>query len=292
MTANEMGPEPSGLILIAAHADDAAFSLGGAILKHALPLPISAVTIFSRTDYAPYQATTSELSVDEITRISKEEDMTYFARFGINVIHLDFLDAPLRGYTLPGGPYAKQRVGKSLFSIEEAVDDPIYKSVADKLGQLLSAFQGSHVAIPLGLGCHIDHLITSEACSSLRPDLTRIYYEDVPYAEAYPLSRIERIARMMDKAAWPRIVDITGIIQDKIKDLGVYRSQVSKTETDKAAAYARRLGGRSGPAERFWVSESNTRIPSNPRGLTTPVSRRLGPLDTAYRRISKRLNMW
>jgi LmbE family N-acetylglucosaminyl deacetylase len=288
-----MGSNPlasDGTILIAAHADDAAYSVGGALLKGALPLPVTAVTVFTKTNYAPYLPSSSGLSVEEITRISKEEDKAYFSQLGIDVIHLDFLDAPLRGYNDPGNPLLKDRPGRSILGMERSINDPVFHRVEEKIEQTLSAFSGSHLALPMGLGCHIDHLVTSDACLSANSKLRTIFYEDVPYAFWYPVMRINRIVHSIDPTAKPVYVRIEREMRQKLKNLELYRSQVGP-ETGKVLSYARRVGRNMGPVERLWFSTKNP-SGSKERLRSVRVSRRLHMLDTQYRRIAKELGVW
>jgi LmbE family N-acetylglucosaminyl deacetylase len=284
------GREPSGTLLIAAHADDAAFSVGGALLKHAIPLPVTAVTVFTRTDYAPYLASANQMSVDEITRISTEEDKAYFSGLGINVVHLGFLDAPLRGYSEAGNPFLKERPGKSIFGVKRSIDDPIFQNVRDRISQTVSGFRGSHLALPLGLGCHVDHLITSDACLSANTSLKSIYYEDVPYSVGYPIRRIDSIAHSIDSSVRVQYVELGQEIEQKVRNLGVYVSQVG-SESSLAATYARRLGRNKGPVERLWFSGKDSGLGPEERRLSPGVSRRTRLLDAQYRRIAKGLKI-
>jgi LmbE family N-acetylglucosaminyl deacetylase len=279
-----------GTILIAAHADDAAYSVGGALIKRALPQPVVAVTVFSRTDYAPYLPSSSKMSVDEITRVSKEEDRTYFSQLGIEVMQLDFPDAPLRGYNDPGNIYLKDRPGRPIFGVKLSTDDSVFKSVENSIVSTLSSFSGSYIALPLGLGCHVDHLITSDACISANSKLRMIYYEDVPYSFGYPLARINRIARTIDPTAEPLYVEIEHEMRQKLKNLESYKSQVGP-ETRRVANHARRVGGKRGAVERLWFSAKIPSYSVEDRTHSVFVDRRTSMLDSQHRRMAKALRL-
>jgi LmbE family N-acetylglucosaminyl deacetylase len=272
-----------GTILISPHSDDLALSIGGALLKRVLPQPCTAITVFTRSDYAPSELGTP--SSEEITQKRKEEDNAYLSSLGIDLANLDFPGADLRGY----GPFTST---KSILKEWRSDDDPIYRSVAEKLHQIVAASSPAYLVIPLGLGCHVDHLIVCDACLAANAELTRIYYEDLPYAAKYPLARISKIALSVDETAGPFYVDLGEGIQQKIDNLRFYGSQLSIHYQSSVFDYATRLGKGKGPFERLWVSQKGLEPSVEERHAILHVSRRLHMMDVPHRIASQALGRW
>jgi LmbE family N-acetylglucosaminyl deacetylase len=271
----------SATILLSPHLDDIAYAVGGSLLKKAFPPPYKAVTVFSKSAYSPFSS--AKLSPEEATRVRKDEDRAYFSSLGIDVIHLDLPEAyQLRGYTSL----------KSIFEVRQSIDDPIFNDAAEKIHQTMASFSGGYLVMPLGIGNHVDHLIVSDACLSTGPRWRRIYYEDLPYATSYPLSRIAKIAYSLDHTAKPSFVELRHEIQQKLRNLQLYQSQVSGHELGVVANYATRVGRGKGSFERLWTRENNYEGSSEDGPREAHVGRRLHLLDIARRNISKALGIW
>jgi hypothetical protein len=106
--------------------------------------------------------------------------------------------------------------------------------------------------LPLGLGGHVDHLIVREACSGLRGNRVRLYYEDLPYAAHLSEEEIERFVRDFDSDLEPHLFSIKGSLVEKIENLKLYKSQVGDKEVECVQRHANRLGGNQEPCERLW----------------------------------------
>lgn len=227
-------------LIISPHPDDLAFSIGGTILKGRRSTGKLAVTVFTRSSYGPFGC--EGLSTEQISARRRDEDRRFFKTVGIPYVHLDFPDTTLRGY--PNFESAREK--------ERASDDPIFPTVRDTLRNLAELIGVESVILPLGVGNHIDHLISRDALRFPKQGWNYIYYEDVPYTTGFSLTEIDELARRVDAELRPFYTRIRDVISIKMRNLRLYASQVGKEEINLAMAHCKRLGPREQPAERIW----------------------------------------
>lgn len=206
------------------------------LIKKALPTPLQIITRF-----------TKNLSIMEITRLRKREDMRFFKSLGIPSVDLDLLDAPLRGYR---NPMRASQIKKADFATFETIRSATLK--------LASKAESGYLLIPLGLGNHIDHLIVRDACLSAHVALLPVYYEDLPYTADLSLEAINRSVESYDSSLQPLLFQIQGYLDTKIANAKIYSSQVGKKEIDRTARHSKRLSP-SGACERLWVPGDDVR---------------------------------
>lgn len=146
-------------VFLSPHLDDAVFSCGGLIAKLAQSGErVLIVNIFS--EYAE--------------KSDRHEEEFRVADFlNIDILHLGELDAVFRNKSY-----------KSLlqmFSRVDSADRLNLPGLANKLKNLLGGITYDTIYAPLGVGWHVDHLLTHEL-SQLIGEKTKIcYYEDAPY---------------------------------------------------------------------------------------------------------------
>lgn len=158
------------LLVLAPHADDAAFSVGGRIAAaRRAGDKVGLLTVFRSDRWQTDGGTFG----DERTRSA--EDVAYAAALGLELLPPILDEAPLRD--------ARYRSGRRLFEwIDPTASDT--KPLIDKLVDQIGPLQASTVLAPLGVGEHVDHQLVHWAARSLaRQVIGNVeYYEDCPYA--------------------------------------------------------------------------------------------------------------
>ena len=113
------------------------------------------------------------------------------------------------------------------------------------------------MVIPLGLGCHADHLVVHRVASAWAAErgVRRVYYEDLPYACHLRARQIRRHVTNVDTSLEASEVDITDVVADKQASLAFYASQLGREHLRPIHRYRRRWGRTS---ERLWCSAAPT----------------------------------
>ncbi|MDF1500502.1 MAG: PIG-L family deacetylase [Anaerolineales bacterium] len=169
-------------LYLSPHLDDAVFSCGGLMaMQDARGEPISVLTLFAG-DPPGYRI--SEFAAELHARWGKAgppiatrraEDRLACGRLGASVVHLDIPDAIYRTDAANQPLYPST---ESLFAGLSPDDDDLL----ERLVQALEAidFLNANVYCPMGLGSHVDHILTRAAAERL--DIQLLYYADMPYA--------------------------------------------------------------------------------------------------------------
>ena len=267
-------PEDIRTIIISPHLDDVALSLGGALLTEFFAKPILVINVFTESRHARFPS--RPLDEPGITRMRSAEDDLFFSRLKVCKLDLGLPDAQLslsrHQHTFPlirlssalgGHPFTAfrlppqieskiPRTAKLPFLLKAARVDTDFSLLRGKLLSLIGRFPRTTLVSPLGLGIHPDHLVVAEVCRSLESNAARTYYyEDLPYAAGYPLRRIAWHARVFNARLEPVPVDIEGLLERKIENLMIYRSQLRRRRMDQVRAYAQRVSPGSA-CERLW----------------------------------------
>jgi LmbE family N-acetylglucosaminyl deacetylase len=168
-------------IYISPHFDDAVLSCGGLIWEQTHSgIPVEIWTV-NAGDPPPGPVS------DLITRVHSDwktgtpletvaarriEDQNAARRVGATVLHLDLVDAI----------YRRSNTGSLLYT--QDVFDPIHpreNNIVDETCQQIAhnLTQYDTIVCPLGLGGHVDHVITRKAAEALARPVW--YYADIPY---------------------------------------------------------------------------------------------------------------
>lgn len=248
-------------ILVSPHPDDIALSIGGMIVGNMLPKPLLDVTLFTRSYHAPYgyrgispfiermlpsgfrmgRRFRKSLTLLEINRYRKREDLRFFKSQGIHNSDLDLLDAQLRGHRNPMN-----------VSHHTRSDHLVFETIRSQIMKLTSRLDGGYILVPLGLGGHIDHQIAKDACLAVRGNLCPVFYEDLPYAADVSLEDIDKMVNSLDSTLQPVVFEIGSYLQTKISNIRLYSTQIGKKELDRTARHAARLCGNNKSCERLW----------------------------------------
>ena len=163
------------VVAVSPHLDDAAFSAGGTLARHARAGDaVTIVTCFTGnvarpTGFALACQLDKGLAPEiDYMALRRAEDAAACAVIGARALHLPFLEAPHRGYESAPALFAARRT-----------DDDMADRLRTALAQAIIA--ADIVLGPLCLGDHVDHHIVRDALLSLRPDA--LLWEDWPYLD-------------------------------------------------------------------------------------------------------------
>ncbi|NBD73865.1 hypothetical protein GVX82_02375 [Patescibacteria group bacterium] len=223
-------------IVFSPHADDAVLSLGGHLRAwRAADEQVTVVTVFSISDVAFGK----QGSVAYVSALRTEEDRAALAPLGIELVHLDLPDAPLRGYSVHPG---------SAGTHPSQVDERRDATCMQKLEERIRAQLDEHAIHYFPLGYpehgHVDHQLVHRVGAMLLSSYRCCFYEDLPYATRYPepLTLIEELAL----TPGDRTVDIS----PKVELLTYYASQIEPSYIEAVKGHRVEVGARA--IERLW----------------------------------------
>ena len=277
------GEGRAGTIIVSAHPDDAALSVGGTILSGFFKSPMVLVSVFSRGATAPYH--TGKETGKSLYNLMLAEDDAFANVAGVHLVELRMTDAALgskfggefiparwvtsllRGRPPPNnspleryaGILAEETPRVSRWSLMDKLArlDSAYPVLREKLTTVLAEFPGATLASPLALGLHPDHVIVASVCRGLEAEgVPTLYFEDLPYASRYTLSDIQRHVERFAKGLVPTHVDVEAEVEGKIKNMKLYSTQVGPRQVNQVLAHARRLSYDGRAKERLWVRGS------------------------------------
>jgi LmbE family N-acetylglucosaminyl deacetylase len=221
-------------IILEPHFDDAAYSMTGLLLSGVVPADALIVTVFTRSQFAPY-ATASGL--EQISALRYEEHEKFCERMAMNHCSLGYDEAPQRGWSMDDifdnrygndtEPDLKQQIMYDLVSLDEG-------------------YMPDAVFAPLGICGHTDHLLVRECAEAVFP-LKMSYYEDLPYAGEIPFVEYADWIIKLTKGLHPQTNRNIATLPARIELLKLYTSQVAEKDIRSVRNY---IGMHQG--ERFW----------------------------------------
>lgn len=190
------------LVALSPHLDDAAFSAGGTLARHAaLGWRVIVVTVFTGnvpqpTGFALACQLDKGLGAEvDYMALRRQEDRAACAALGVRALHLPFLEAPHRGYDS----------AKALFAGVRPEDD-VRERLDPALARLLARLRPTRVLAPAAIGNHVDHLHVRAAAQACVAGEQLGWWADWPYydraqtlpsgAEAFALSEEERARKL------------------------------------------------------------------------------------------------
>ena len=169
-------------VYVSPHLDDAVFSCGGLIARQtargdevvvvtvcAGDPPVGELTPFAYELHRRWGGEGSPMG------LRRAEDLVACGRVGASVLHLPIPDAIYRRSTRGESLYPDSA---SLFTQPVPLDPARIDETAAALARAVP--QESEIYLPLGIGGHVDHILTRRAAERL--SMPRWYYRDVPYA--------------------------------------------------------------------------------------------------------------
>lgn len=236
-----MSAMPANLRVMAVspHPDDVALSAGGLIWKLHSSNTIRLLTVFGRSRWVSHSIARELRDSETITALRAEEERNYAEQLAADCNILPYEDASLRSYDA----VSERLKTHDPASWREQVKASVRMEIARYRPHLLIG--------PAGIGNHIDHVIVSEAINELEriPDMAVLFYQDLPYATEPEL-----------RAGTPNRFDIAGVLDidieagldQKVRNLGLYASQIDNKLCLQIEEHARKVGNGSA-AERYWI---------------------------------------
>ncbi|MBS3124678.1 PIG-L family deacetylase [Candidatus Woesearchaeota archaeon] len=226
-------------IVVSPHSDDAALSMGGHLILNGSDYNI--ITVFNTCPFSDnFRA--YEMSPAEITECNNKEDVFYARMIGADIVFLNQREALERAYDSPFEKKIKRG------------DAEMIAEVRSQLTALTERANVDSLYFPLSLGNHIDHVILHLMGRSFTEKGCRIrFYEDQPYTEE--MSEAELKEQMAEKTKGLRIaqeVDITDVLEEKMRLAAIYKTQYDRSYLEKLGTYARKIGAGGRAIERTW----------------------------------------
>ena len=214
------------IIYLSPHLDDAVLSCG-AIIRDQIQSAASSVEIwtifsgdpppgrlypFARMLHLRWQTGAEGPSA------RREEDKIACGVLGCVPVHMDLPDCIYR--PVPGTHQPRIRKNDDLFHFDPAKDNPLIEELKQYFVRQLP--QDCRLVAPLGVGGHIDHLITRAAAEAR--DRPLLYYADFPYAGDHPEEVEGKTKGVFSPQGFPLSNDALQAWQTAIS---AYRSQIS-----------------------------------------------------------------
>ena len=230
------------------HPDDIAISLGALVSSWTgSPGVRILLSVFDRGRYQRSGCT----SFEHATWVRTTEDLSFARSVNLLRLSLGQPDATARGYA----------EFDDIFSLRQGTDDKIQDEITGLLESFALAIRAVETIfwIPAGIGSHIDHLVLRDCFFELgrRHKLRLVLYEDLPYAASYTERQIRDHMREFKKTvclAAPFCEPGIEQIEQKLRCIDHYPSQLGDAERAAAISHAQRVGKDGALAERFWCS--------------------------------------
>lgn len=208
-------------LFLSPHLDDVAFSCGGTFARLADENWRAVLcTIFTKSVANPKgfalacQLDKGLPATVDYMNLRRAEDFRAAEILGAaEILHLDFAEAPHRGYESAPELFAGVKTG-----------DGIWRAVAKKLDSLGELYQPELVFAPQGLGNHADHLQTIRAALAVFPPEKTFWYRDTPYAIRQP-DAAESDLLPIEKTQ--TFCDVESYLERKIRACAAYETQIN-----------------------------------------------------------------
>ncbi|MCX4734958.1 PIG-L deacetylase family protein [Streptomyces sp. NBC_01363] len=231
---------PTGrpVLVVEPHHDDFALSASGTFLAH--PRPLTVVTVFSRsTSVHPALENTYDTEAD-VSGLRNQEGAAALAPLAAARLLLGHKDAD--------PPY------------RPCVQDQLER-VTEELREVIAAHPDAELLAPAAVTRHPDHLLVREASVRLG---CRWFWEDLAFWSTYALAGCDQhlFRARTGPAPVPELVDITGVVLDKVTVLRMHGSQMHPARKmyrpirHAWTTAAGLLTGTGTYAERFYRTES------------------------------------
>lgn len=173
-------------IFLSPHFDDAVFSCGGLIADLARnggrPQIATLFAAPPETGVSGFAAALHRRDAGEgnLPRLRRTEDLVAASALGAEALHLPFLDCIYR--RAPDGAWLYESEA-SLFGAVSPHDAKLTRAICSYLAANgLAPRSGTRIYAPLGLGRHVDHVISHRVGRALmRAGGDVLFYEDFPY---------------------------------------------------------------------------------------------------------------
>lgn len=236
----------SGSVVLSAHSDDAALSIGCLLQLDKTLSPITLVTVFSRSDFAPFENSNDTRHVSEIR---SKEDNAFAKSLGCNLIELNFTDARLRN---------SEKNTRNLFNPNLKIPIAIESALITQISKIVNLQNPRYLIGPLALGNHIDHRILHQAaCKVKEPNqMKKWFYEDQPYAMmGANLKQIQ-----IDKEKWTLERDLNILNSLSLRNMKLSHASHYPSQPASHTIIEALQSNQTELHERLWVCRLNTNL--------------------------------
>ncbi|MFZ0758685.1 MAG: PIG-L family deacetylase [Candidatus Sulfotelmatobacter sp.] len=229
-------PSRPHLVVIEPHMDDAALSAGGRLLHRRGQCRITILSVVNWSNFTTYLLLKRNvLNLQEITELRQKESALLARVLGAEHRCLDWSDAPIRFW--PAERWSVQTVEKFSATPQAFVkllpDRKDVALLAEQLTQTLTALAPDELWFPMGLGDHIDHRSTRNACLLMLAEgrdrfsnIPVVMYEDIPYSTT--VGQVPQIRAAIASSGGRLIPDkenIEDVFEEKLRLASIYASQ-------------------------------------------------------------------
>lgn len=251
-------PARPHLVVIEPHMDDAVLSAGGRLLHRRGRCRTTILSVVKWSNYTSYlHLKRNFLSVREISQLRQKESALAARVLGAEHRCLDWTDAPLRFWPAEHWcPATIEKFNEVPQAFVKLFPNPREVSLlAGQLMQELTILAPDELWIPMGLGDHVDHRTTRNACLLMLAQAREqfagvpiVMYEDVPYATiAGHGAQIRAALAECGTRSVRATEDITDVFEEKLRVVSLYASQFKLSIMEPAI---RGLGERDGGGAR------------------------------------------
>jgi LmbE family N-acetylglucosaminyl deacetylase len=189
------------VVAVSPHLDDGVLSCGALLAYLAHRCDVTVVTVFTEAAPPPWSLPVRRrlravgMDAETLYAYRRAEDAAVLAEIGAAAVHLGLRDAPYRrsGEGAAGPPrrwrcptymtYPIVRFNAARGRIARA-DAGLPAEIGARVSEVAWARGARVIFVPLGIGRHVDHLITRRAAQHLgqRLESRIVYYSDFPYS--------------------------------------------------------------------------------------------------------------
>jgi len=193
---NEIQDAGSPVFFVSPHLDDAVFSCGALLAQLATTCPVTVLTVFTAAAPPPRSGMAARKQLRALGGIDAEthfaerraEDVAVLEEAGARWVHLGFRDALFRRVgEAPTGTPGTGRAAYPTFRFHAGrgrvapSDTGLAAEVSTRIAETMGRTGAKTVFGPLGIGRHVDHLVTRDAVAQL--GLAPVYFSDFPYSQ-------------------------------------------------------------------------------------------------------------
>jgi LmbE family N-acetylglucosaminyl deacetylase len=269
-------PAAPRLVVIEPHMDDAVLSAGGRLLHRRGKCGITILSVVKRSNFTSYLTRNrGALSVEEVTELRQKEAALAAKVIGAESRCLEWIDAPLR--LIPSQRWSatvfRQFAKNPQAFVKIFPNSAEVSLLAGQLSDAAKQLRPDELWIPMGLGDHIDHRTTRDACLRMLAESPEAFaavsvcmYEDIPYVSAKLVGH-DRQIRNAFAACGTRLIpmreDISDVFAEKVRLATLYASQFKSSYIEPVLREAAQgEAGQLGKfAEAFYRLEGHVGVP-------------------------------
>jgi LmbE family N-acetylglucosaminyl deacetylase len=178
----------AAVLVMSPHLDDAVLSCGALLAHLAARQPVTVATVFTAAAPPPWSLPARRqlralggADAEDFFAQRRAEDRDVLAGLGAAPVHLGFRDALFRrGRRRPAYPTFRFDAARGRVA---SCDAGLAAQVSARVCAMARAHEAGVIFAPIGVGRHVDHLITRRAAWALAGRIPVVYYSDFPYSE-------------------------------------------------------------------------------------------------------------